>query len=219
MTGLWLSKSRQGWGRCRTTRSPRVPDASSGVSRGPHNSDFGWGRRQAMGGKVARAPRYASLLGVSGLSGRRYSGRAGCVRLSSLNTYAAPIVRVAGIGHPCYPVPVTIIPRSPTIHSSLPTMEHPCPILSHFVPPCSTPDRASGTPVFHFPPRVFHPPDTNGTERNTLERITQTRRPVAAPSPRCRIFSYPLSTVLSRGCMGGTAAGRVDCARPGCADV
>ena len=192
MTGLWLSKSRQGWGRCRTTRSPRVPDASSGVSRGPHNSDFGWGRRQAMGGKVARAPRYASLLGVSGLSGRRYSGRAGCVRLSSLNTYAAPIVRVAGIGHPCYPVPVTTSlptsPQLPTIHYPLPTTPYrPVPPqIGRAVHPASRfPSRCSTRQI---------QTEQNGTLWNGLHRRDDPSRPRVRGAESSAIH-YPLFTI------------------------
>ena len=56
---------------------------------------------------------------------------------------------------------------------SLSTIEHRCPTMSHFVPPCSTSDTNRGTPSVPFPGKVSHRPDSNGTLWNTMGQFSR----------------------------------------------
>ena len=66
-----------------------------------------------------------------------------------------------------------------TIHYPLSTIHYETP-LSHFVPPCPTPDTNRGTPPVPFFGKVSHRPDRNGTLWDAMRHLT---RKSTAPRP------------------------------------
>ncbi len=108
---------------------PECPDASSGCIEGPAQPIVWGGADAGIGDRAARPLRYApvkapALLRVSGL------GRSPIVFATgrACNFWTITV-------HACYSTRVIPTPDAPTIHSSLSTMEHPCPILFRPVPP------------------------------------------------------------------------------------
>ena len=82
----------------------------------------------------------------------------------------------SGLARPAHPRYSVLMPSD--TDQLFPTIHYP-------LPPCSTSDRASGTPGVPFLAQVFHPPDSDGTEWNALEQLTRNaaprESPVAAP--------------------------------------
>ena len=112
--------------------------------------------------------------------------------------------------HACYSTRVITTPRRPnyplfTIHYGTP--------LSHFVPPCSTPDTTRGTLGVPFFGKVFHRPDRNGTLWNTMEQLTR-KSTAQRPNYPLSHYSYrPLHSApgRSRTSRRGITAGRRRC--------